>query len=145
MSLSFLVLHICVVCYAYEQTYTLIHFRIHASMHLTQHGSSKVLIAGRKGARISLTRSIRQGCPLIPFLFIFIIEAMSAFSNCQGTNLHGLSIPNSRKSLLDSKFADDTMFYLQGNEVNLEKAQMAIDLFCKASRASIIWNKSKGF
>ena len=54
-------------------------------------------------------------------------------------------LPNSRKSLLDSEFADDTMLYLQGNEENLERAQSAIDLFCKASGASINWNKSKGF
>ena len=105
---------------------------------LYRNGSSKVLIAGRKGARIFLTRSIRQGCPLSPFLFLFITEAMSAFFNSQGENLHGLSIPNSRKSLLDSEFADDTMLYLQGNEVNLERAQSAIDLFCKASEHPLI-------
>ena len=93
---------------------------------LYRNGSSKVLIAGRKGARIFLTRSIRQGCPLAPFLFLFIIEAMSSFFNSQGANLHGLSIPNSRKSLLDSEFADDTMLYLQGNETNLERAQSAM-------------------
>ena len=116
-----------------------------AAQALYRNGSSKVLIAGRKGARIFLTRSIRQGCPLAPFLFLFITEAMSAFFNSQGANLHGLSIPNSRKSLLDSEFADDTMLYLQGNEANLERAQSAIDLFCKASGASINWNKSKGF
>ena len=87
-----------------------------AAQALYSNGWSKVLIAGRKGAQISLTRSIRQGCPLAPFLFLFITEAMSAFSISQWTNLHGLSIPNSRKSLLDSEFADDTMLYLQGNE-----------------------------
>ena len=80
-----------------------------------------------------------------PFLFLFITEAMSAFMNSQVANLHGLSIPNSRKSLLDSEFEDDTMVYLQGNEAIFERAQIAIDLFCKASEASINWNKSKGF
>ena len=79
-----------------------------------------------------------------PFLFLFITEAMSAFMNSQVANLHGLSIPNSRKSLLDSEFEDDTMVYLQGNEAIFERAQIAIDLFCKASRANINWNKSKG-
>ena len=116
-----------------------------AAQALYKNGSSKVLIAGRKGATISLTRSIRQGCPLAPFLFLFITEAMSAFLNSQTANLHGLSIPNTRKSLLDSEFADDTMLYLQGNEANLGRAQIAIDLFCKASGAAINWNKSKGF
>ena len=49
------------------------------------------------------------------------------------------------KSLLDSEFVDDMMLYLQGNETNLERTQMAINLFCKALGASINWNKSKGF
>ena len=34
-----------------------------AAQALYKNGSSKVLIAGKKGARISLTRSIRQGYP----------------------------------------------------------------------------------
>ena len=47
--------------------------------------------------------------------------------------------------MLDSEFADDTMLYLQGNEANLERAHIAVHLFCKASGSSINWNKSKGF
>ena len=47
--------------------------------------------------------------------------------------------------MLDSEFADNTLLYLHGNDANLERAQIAIDLFCKASGASINWNKSKGF
>ena len=47
--------------------------------------------------------------------------------------------------MLDLEFTSDTMLYLQGNEANLGRAQIAIDLFCKASAASINWNKSKGF
>ena len=70
---------------------------------------------------------------------------MSAFLNSQTTNLHGLSIPNTRKSLLDSEFADDTMLYFQGNEENLGRAQIAIDLFSKASGAVIDCDRSKGF
>ena len=108
-----------------------------AAQALYKNGSSKVLIAGRKGTRISLTRSIKQGFPLAPFLFLFVTKAMTTFFNSQTANLHGLSILNTRQSLLDSEFVDDTMLYLQGNEANLERAQSVIDLFCKASGASI--------
>ena len=39
----------------------------------------RVLIAGSKGPFIQLSRSVRQGCPFAPFLFLFFAEALHMY------------------------------------------------------------------
>ena len=51
---------------------------------------SRVLLAGDRGERFSISRSVRQGCPLAPSLFLFFAEAMSNFLTDQDTGLRGL-------------------------------------------------------
>ena len=46
-----------------------------ASLYRSAH--SQVLVAGGRGERFSISRSIWQGCPLAPTLFLFFAEAMS--------------------------------------------------------------------
>ena len=41
--------------------------------------SSNVLLPGGKGASFKLSRSVRQGCPLAPFLFLFSTEDRSIY------------------------------------------------------------------
>ena len=48
---------------------------------------SQVLLAGDKGERFPISRSVRQGCPLAPTLFLFFAEAMSKTDE-ESENLH---------------------------------------------------------
>ena len=99
-----------------------------------------------RGERFRLSRSVRQGCPLAPFLFLFVAEAMSTFLTAQDTGLRGLQLPiRTAEELLDSEFADDTAVYLQGGEENLRRFASAMERFCRASGALINWHKSCGF
>ena len=43
--------------------------------------SSRVLVSGHRGPSIPLRRSVGQGCPLAPYLYLFITEAFSFFFN----------------------------------------------------------------
>ena len=47
--------------------------------------------------------------------------------------------------LLDSEYADDTMLYIQHDEMSLERVRLALEVFCMAAEAKINWNKSVGF
>lgn len=44
---------------------------------ITMGATSQMLINGTRGKPFPITRSIRQGCPLSPILFLFIVEALS--------------------------------------------------------------------
>ena len=46
---------------------------------LYRHVSSSVLFVGGYGPLFPIARSVRQGCPLAPFLFILFGEALSWF------------------------------------------------------------------
>ena len=94
---------------------------------------SRVLVLGHRGPPIPLCRYVRQGCPLAPFLYLFISEAFSFFLNRPDARIRGLVVPYVGKDLLDSMYANDTMLYLQVNDINLQQAERLIELFCKAS------------
>ena len=107
--------------------------------------TSQVLLVGGRGPSFALSRSIRQGCPLAPFLFLFFAETMSVYLTAEEVGLRGLQMPIREEALLDAEFADDTCLYLQGQEANLMRAKCAIATFCRASGALINWHKTVGF
>lgn len=51
---------------------------------------SQVLMAGGRGPSFALSRSVRQGCPLAPFLFLFFVEAMSIYLAAEEVGLRCL-------------------------------------------------------
>lgn len=55
--------------------------------------------------------------------------------------IEGLTLPKGGR-IRDQTFADDTTLYLKGDHENLDKAHGVLEIFCKASRARINWNKS---
>ena len=76
------------------------------------------------GERFTLERSVHQGCPLAPYLFLFFVEAMAHFLRARTTSLHGMCLPiKDDAELLDSEY----------------------EVFCLAARAKINWHKSVGF
>ena len=79
---------------------------------LYRSASSQVLLAGGRGPNFDLSRSMRQGCPLAPFLFLFFAEVMCTFLATEDVGLGGLQMPIQEEALLDAKFADATSLYL---------------------------------
>ena len=100
----------------------------------------RVMVSGHRGPPIPLCRSVKQGCLLAPYLYLFIAEAFSFFLNRPDAGIRGLVVPQAGKELLDSSYADDTMLYLQGNDDNLQLAESRIELFCRASGGKINCN-----
>lgn len=72
-----------------------------------------VEINGRKSDIFTLSRSIRQGCPLAPALFVIVADALHyLLRNCSlSTRVMGIKLPNNSE-LLNVQFANDTAILL---------------------------------
>ncbi|MCO5570397.1 hypothetical protein L7F22_024118 [Adiantum nelumboides] len=78
---------------------------------LYRSASSSVTI-GHVGRGFELWRSVRQSCPLAPYLFLFVAEAMSDFIRVHQLALRGLLMPVSDEpDLIDQEYADDTLLF----------------------------------
>ena len=54
---------------------------------------SSVLVAGGQTRKFSISRSICQGCPLAPLLFLLVVETFSMYLNSSQVSLKGLPLP----------------------------------------------------
>jgi hypothetical protein len=103
--------------------------------------TSSVRMNGESGPDFHLGRSVRQGCPLAPYLFILATDVLGHMLADPRNEVAGLSLP--RGGLIrDQTFADDTALYLQGTPSNLDKAQKVLTTFSEASGAKVNWHKS---
>ena len=103
---------------------------------------SRVLLARNYGPLFSISQSIRQGCPLAPFMLLFFVEAMISFLNVSDIGIRELCVSLSNIEVRDVEFVDDTTLYLKGDLENLQKTELAISTLCKALGALVKWNKS---
>jgi hypothetical protein len=96
---------------------------------------------GENGLHFSLLRSVQQGCPLSPYIFILIIDVLGyVLSNpCYG--VWGLKLSNGG-ILRDQSFANNVTLYLECLAKNLEKACGVFFLFCIGAGEKINWHKS---
>lgn len=63
---------------------------------LMKDASARVEVNGCKSNRIILSRSIRQSCPLIPALFVIVVDALYYLlrDNSLSPRVRGVTLPN---------------------------------------------------
>ncbi|XP_024517766.1 uncharacterized protein LOC112341605 [Selaginella moellendorffii] len=115
--------------------------------------ASRVTLNGEIGPTFHLGRSVRQGCPLAPYLFLIVAETLGSFLT-HGGDIKGLVLPSERlqlpgtqavtQELQDGAFADDTALFLLATPGNLDAAKSKLEIFNMAAGAAINWNKSVG-
>jgi len=109
---------------------------IHWVSSFYKEGTSAIKINGLPGPDFKLQRSVRQGCPLAPYLFILATDVLGHMLGDPKYGVEGLSLP--RGGLIrDQTFADDTALYLQGSPANLDRTREVLRTFCSASGAKI--------
>ncbi|MCO5564155.1 hypothetical protein L7F22_017811 [Adiantum nelumboides] len=112
---------------------------------LYRSASSSVTIGGHVVCTFQLSRSVRQGCPLAPYLFLLVAETMSGFIRAQQLALGGLLMPVADEpNLIDQEYADETLLFLHYSRDVLDTIQDALEVFCVTSGARINWDKSYG-
>jgi mannosylglycoprotein endo-beta-mannosidase len=114
---------------------------IHWVRSLYHSASSSIKLNGVVGSSFPLARSVRQGCPLAPYLFILATDILGHMLEDQRFGVKGLSLPRGGH-ILEQTFVDDTALFLQSSRANMEKSQEVLNIFCKTSGTKVNWTKS---
>lgn len=81
---------------------------------LYKNPSARVMNNGFSSDLFTITRGIRQGCPISALLFILSVEVLSTTLK-NSKNIKGISINGTE--ILISQLADDTTLYLRNKEL----------------------------
>ncbi|XP_026384142.1 uncharacterized protein LOC113279683 [Papaver somniferum] len=106
-----------------------------------------ILINGSPSSTFSTTRGIRQGDPLSPFLFLFVMEAFSRLLqlNVDSGYLSGIRINHHYPLINHLFFADDCLLFFEANSTQMQQLQHLLHIFGQASGQVINMQKSTLF
>lgn len=110
---------------------------------LLKDASTQLDINGSITEAFNLGRSIRQGCPLAPSLFVIAADAIFYLLRDSSLSLKvkGINLPNNT-DLLNIQFVDDTTLFLELEESNVESLISKLKIFGEASRPKISQSRS---
>jgi len=102
-----------------------------------------VCINGVDSNAFLVLRGVRQGCPLVPYLFLFVGEALNVVAKhllLEG-ELAGVSLPKDVGEQLISQYADDVNFMIKGEERYFLHLALLLERYGLASGLKINWHK----
>ncbi|XP_059064555.1 uncharacterized protein LOC131856693 [Cryptomeria japonica] len=110
---------------------------------LLRDAHAQIDINGSLSAPFPLGRSIRQGCPLAPALFVIAFEALFYIlrDNTLSPAVKGITLPDN-KELINCQFVDDTTLFHEVFEDNFVAMTHKLNFFCKISGAKLSRSKS---
>ena len=111
---------------------------------LLGNATTHVSLNGNLTQGIKLQKSIRQGCPLAPLLFVIAADALGWLvqDKMQHGLIKGIPVEGFPNDLCLEQFADDTNALLLNDPSNLDQFLMCLELFCRASGSVINHHKT---
>lgn len=108
-------------------------------------GRASVLVNGSPTNEFDISRGVRQGDPLAPFLFIIAMEGLRVCIDkaCELHYFRGVSFPLHDTSLSHLMYADDVTFIGEWSEINFINLNRLLRCFFLASGLSVNLVKSK--
>ena len=91
---------------------------------------------------VTISRSIRQGCPIVPMLYILHAEPLASTIR-DNTNIKGIKLPHPSDQENQEKlnmFADDTQLFKR-DEKSIEETFNVLNIYEKTPGAKINLNK----
>lgn len=119
------------------------HTWIQQVMSLNLNASASIIVNGEQSTTFRLQRSVRQGCPLAPYLFLLTVDVLGQMLQHPDNRVSGLRLPD-QTTITNQMFADDTLLFLDGHPENLDRALEVITRFGAASGARLNLHKSVG-
>lgn len=116
---------------------------IQQMMSLNMNASAAIIVNGAQSKTFKLQRSIRQGCPLAPYLFLLTVDVLGQMLQHPDCNVKGLRLPDNL-CITNQMFADNTLLLLDGTVDNMDRALEVINKFGAASGAKLNLHKSVG-
>lgn len=96
--------------------------------------SNHVNVNGKLSPTFEIHRGVRQGCPMAPYLFLIISEALNALIKQQVELdlIKGITLPIGKSQVM-LQYADDTSFTLLGEQDSVQCLVNSLTTFCSAS------------
>lgn len=110
---------------------------------LNLNAAAAVVVNGVQSKTFRLHRSVRQGCPLAPYLFLLTVDVLGQMLQHSACGVQGLRLPDN-STITNQMFADDTLLLLDGTKENLDRALNVLNRFGAASGAKLNLHKSVG-
>lgn len=107
---------------------------------LTSNTSASVVQNGHLSSFFMLDRGCRQGDPVSPYLFLFVVEILGIMIR-DNPNIKGITLSNTEHKL--GQFADDTQLFLDGSENSLNAAIETLNNFYNMSGLKMNVDKTK--
>ena len=109
--------------------------------------SAAVNLNGSAGGSFNIERGVRQGCPLAPYLFLIVGEALThtVKKTVAEGRLRGLVLPGGTKQHCISQYADDSSFMVRGEKRYIDEMVRILQVFSAASGMEINWEKSSAY
>lgn len=81
--------------------------------------TANVKVKGSESPSFSISRGVRQGCPLAPFLFFIVAEVLNAMvkNEVRRGAVRGITLPAPGCEQVVAQYADDTSFSLRGGGI----------------------------
>ncbi|KAL3684415.1 hypothetical protein R1sor_002437 [Riccia sorocarpa] len=106
--------------------------------------ASSIIVNGRRSNPVKVTRSVRQGCPLSPLLFILVTQALTDAVNTEvrrGT-VQGIYLQLANMHYCLGLYADDSHAIFRAMEGGATCMRNLLNRYANATGLKIQWEKS---
>jgi hypothetical protein len=106
--------------------------------------TASVCVNGTTSKPFQLSRGVRQGCLMAPYLFLIVGEILNIQLQeaAQEGQIKGIKLPTVPIFQLICQYADDTTLFLKDEERCVNNSIAILEHFCSASGLLINWLKS---
>ncbi|KAL3676105.1 hypothetical protein R1sor_026053 [Riccia sorocarpa] len=111
------------------------------SQAILSNAASSIVINGRRSRPVEITRSVRQGCPLSPLLYILVTQTLTEVLEgevCSGA-IQGIFLQLANVHYYLGLFADDSHVIFAAAEESARNMKAVLDKFAGATGLLIQW------